>query len=159
MKHPWLIGVLAGLAFWGIAGIVGAVSGVWHPGARDSLTDPNPAVRAAAVRELKRDGNEQLLIDRLKDDDADVRLLAVQRLGERGLKRAERAAALFAALKDDDLSVRREAAWSLGGLGPDAEPLIQQAEQDEDPRVREGARLAAKHARDPKERLFWHRQE
>jgi HEAT repeat protein len=158
MKNPWLIGVLAGLAFWGIAAVVAAIAGVWHPGARYSLTDPNPAVRAAAVRELERDGNEQLLIDRLKDEDADVRLLAAQRLGGPGTNAAA-LAALVGALKDEHAGVRREAAWSLGESGPGAWPHLRDALCDEDPRVRAGAALALSDAYRHKEVHPWPSQE
>jgi HEAT repeat protein len=158
MKNPWLIGVLAGLAFWGVAAVVSAIAGVWHPGARYSLTDPNPAVRAAAVRELKRDGNEQLLIDRLRDEDPDVRLLAAQRLGREDASGAV-LAALITALKDEHAGVRREAAWSLGKSGPNAWPHLRDALRDEDPRGRAGAALALSNAYRHKEPHPWPSQE
>ena len=59
----------------------------------EALADESPAVRAAAVRAMPRGGNEQLLMDALRDGDADVRLLTAQALGGQGPDGAERARA------------------------------------------------------------------
>jgi HEAT repeat protein len=93
-------------------------------------------------------GDEQRLIDRLRDDNPDVRLLAAQRL--RGANGAA-LAALVGALKDEHVSVCREAAWSLGAAGPDAWLQLRDALRDEEPRVRAGAALALSDA-------YWHKE-
>jgi HEAT repeat protein len=109
-----------------------------------ALGDENPAYRAAALRMLSLDGNEHRLILMIEDENADVRWIVAQRLGGDGPYNhtrtgAERARALIRLLKDEQLFVRREAAWSLGGIGADAVPVVQEALSDEDPRVRAGA--------------------
>src|SRR5579859_3178528 len=63
-----------------------------------SLNDENPAIRAAAIREMGSYGNEHLLIDRLNDENPDVRQLAAMRLGHRGSHSTESAVALAKAL-------------------------------------------------------------
>jgi HEAT repeat protein len=106
---------------------------------KERLKDPNPAVRAAALRRLNED---KFFTEALHDEDADVRFIGVERLGHLGAKQAERANALIPLLKDDQRYVRREAAWSLGYIGRDAGPALQEALDDENPRVRAGAALA-----------------
>src|SRR5437868_368950 len=106
-------------SFWMVGGAVGlgvllgvAVLALWPgggPGAA-ALKDPSPAVRAWAVRKLPHDGNMQLLVEALNDEDPDVRLLAVQRLGGRGSWTAR---TLVPMLKDSHGAVRCEAGWSL----------------------------------------------
>jgi HEAT repeat protein len=126
------------------------------------LRDPNPAVRAHALRELSRDSDLQLLIAATRDDDADVRLIAAGKLAGSAQWRANpatRAEALVPLLKDDHLGVRREAAWSLGTIGPDAWPFLSRALQDENPYLRAGAALALCNAYCHKEPHPWPSQQ
>ena len=51
-----------------------------------ALREGNPAVRAAALREMPLAGNEGLVIGALDDEDRDVHLLAAGRLGDPGGK-------------------------------------------------------------------------
>jgi HEAT repeat protein len=111
------------------------------------LGDEDPAVRAAAIRALPLDGNEELIIKMLQDEDADVRLVAVAALarpyGERpDVPGTRRAQALVGALRDPHLGVRRSAVWSLSSLGRKAWPTIREALQDKDPLVRAWAARA-----------------
>jgi HEAT repeat protein len=142
MRKPWLVwlfvGGAAALAFIALE----AAPMLQQRRYALALKDSSPAVRAAAIRALDVDGNEQLFIEALGDQDPDVRLLAADRLGERGARGAERASALVRALNDDHAGVRREAAWSLGHIGPDAWPALREGLADERPRVRTGAALA-----------------
>jgi HEAT repeat protein len=159
MKKHWLvwsmIAAMAGL----IIVVFVLVPRLGHHRQVEALNDESPAVRAAAVRALPREGNEQLLIDRLKDADPDVRLLAAQRLGGRGPKGAERAWAIIGILNDAHIGVRREAAWSLGVIGADAWPALRKALDDENPRVRAGAALALEDAYKHKEPEPWPSQQ
>jgi HEAT repeat protein len=104
-----------------------------------ALTDENPAIRAAAVRAMSWVGHNELLIAALDDEDADVRLLAAQRV--------EKCEPLVRALKDRHAGVRREAAYSLGRLATASCPYLYQALEDNHPRVRAGAARAL---------LSWH---
>jgi HEAT repeat protein len=106
------------------------------------LKDPSPAVRVAAIREADRTPDEDLLIAALSDEDADVRLVAAQRLRGHGPEAAKRARALIVALKDEHAGVRREAAESLYWMGPGSGPALIGALNDPNPRVRAGAALA-----------------
>jgi HEAT repeat protein len=98
------------------------------------LQDGDPAVRAQAVRDMPHGGNQHLLVAALRDEDADVRLLAVSRVGE--------AEALVQALKDPHAGVRRQAAEALGWIVPGAWPALRDGMADPDPRVRAGSALA-----------------
>jgi HEAT repeat protein len=109
------------------------------------LDDESPAVRAAAIRSFR--GDRRLLVKMLDDEDSDVRQVAVMALVEpyqenEGGSGAERARALVRALGDERLSVRREAAWSLSWLGPGSWPVLREAMEDKNPRIRAGAALA-----------------
>jgi HEAT repeat protein len=152
MRKPWLVWLsVGGAAALALLAVVAAPMLQQRRYAL-ALKDPSPAVRAAAVRALGAPGNEQLFIETLGDPDADVRLLAADRLGEHGARGAERVAALVGALNDDHAGVRREAAWALGHIGPDAWPALRAALEDERPRVRTGAALAlgdAFYSKDP----------
>jgi HEAT repeat protein len=113
---------------------------------KSAVNDENPAVRCAAVRALAKAQRPDLLIDAIKDPNADVRILAADGLGMRilsddgkGPKPAERAAALAGALGDDHIGVRREAAYSLTWLCPQSWPALEEAVRDNNPRVRAGA--------------------
>ncbi len=117
------------------------------PRVEADLRDPNPAVRAAAVRGLKVDSDTDRLLAALKDDDADVRLLSAMRLKERpigkpGTDVERKATALIEALKDRHAGVRRAAAEALGNLWPATEAALTGALTDADARVRAGAAFA-----------------
>src|SRR5262245_3927743 len=94
------------LAFAAVSGalLLALAVGLWLD-RRDwerELRDPDPAVRAGAVRDMPHQGNQHLLVAALRDEDADVRLVAVGRVGD--------AEALVQALKDPHAGVRRQAA-------------------------------------------------
>lgn len=109
---------------------------------RAALHHKSPAVRAAAIRALPNGCCDDLLIERLHDDDADVRLVAVAKIGDqfgynsRGANPAQMASALAPLLDDDHKAVRREVAWSLSAIGADAWPVVQSALRDDNARVR-----------------------
>lgn len=105
----------------------------------DHLRDPNPAVRAAAVRATHSPAE---LVGALRDENSDVRLLAARRLQWRKDLGDETVRALVGALKDRHAGVRREAAKGLGFIGPPAWPAVRDALRDPDPRVRAGAAFA-----------------
>src|SRR5437016_6172302 len=77
----------------------------------------------------------------LDDDDPDVRFVAVTRLHYLGPKGSERIKALVSLLNDDHAHVRREAAWTLVYGDPDGWQALEQALQDNNPRVRAAAAL------------------
>jgi HEAT repeat protein len=103
------------------------------------LRDPNPAARAAAVRAAR---SPSLLVEALRDENADVRLLAAMQLQGGPGRGAETARALVAALRDPHVGIRREAAAALGSVGPASWPVLREALADPDPRVRAGAAVA-----------------
>jgi len=150
MNKRWLL--LTAAAVLGLVLVVWVVA-PWFQRDRlvQGLHDENPAVRAAAIRRLPWGSDEALLIERLTDDDDDVRLLAAERLGGEGPNGEERAWALVRSLKDPHAGVRREAARSLGLIGPDAWPAIREALNDADARVRMGAAIALEDACSPKQ--------
>jgi len=134
-----------------LAGIAGAIFlMVDRPSRIDvELRDPNPAVRAAAIRCLDVNSDPDRLLPLLKDDDPDVRLLCAMRLGGRGAKDAETLApALVDVLKDRHAGVRRAAAETLGGLWTSTEKVLTDALTDSDARVRAGAAFALSWAPD-----------
>jgi len=115
-----------------------------------ALHDPNPAVRAAAVRSLDTDSETDRLLAALKDENPDVRLLSAMRLGgyhysSNPQNPEKRALALIEALKDGHAGVRRSAAYSLAELWPTSEDILTAALKDRDPRVRAGAVVAIRH--------------
>jgi HEAT repeat protein len=118
------------------------------------LHDPNPAVRAAAVRCLTVGSDADQWVSALKDDDSDVRLLSAMRLGG-GWPHATSATgtdrlvpALIDALKDRHAGVRRAAAEALGEWWPASEKALADALTDPDARVRAGAAFALSWAPD-----------
>jgi HEAT repeat protein len=114
------------------------------------LRDPNPAVRAAAVRRLTVDTDRDRLLSSLKDDNSDVRQLSAMALGERPAA-ASSTAALIEALKDRHAGVRRTAGESLGALWPATEKALTDGLTDSNPRVRAGAAYALGWASNPRE--------
>jgi HEAT repeat protein len=135
MKARWAVAVAALLA---VAG-GGVALMALRPSRIDAdLRDPNPAVRAAAIRRLNGIADADRLIVSLKDEDSDVRLLSAMRLG--GQRAA--APALVEALKDRHAGVRRAAAEALSRLWPVSQEALTHALTDPDPRVRAGAAYA-----------------
>lgn len=119
-----------------------------------SLNDPNPAIRAAAVRATGERGHVDLLMQALQDNDADVRLLAAMYLARREEEARWSANELVALLKDKHKGVRREAISALRAIGAPAAPALVKALSDPDARVREGAldSLGTRRLRSPEER-------
>jgi HEAT repeat protein len=107
-----------------------------------SVTDANPAVRAEAIRAMGWHGDAAVLIEALRDENADVRLLAAEDLGGSDLTDGRQTGALIAALSDPHAGVRRAAAESLLSIGPESAPALIKALTDPDPRVRAAAALA-----------------
>ncbi len=104
-----------------------------------TLDDPDPAVRAAAVRATGWHGHVDLLKQALQDEDADVRLLAAIYLQPRSEKAGPSAKALIGLLKDEHKGIRREAAEALGAIGAPAVPTLLDALADPNPLIRAGA--------------------
>jgi HEAT repeat protein len=123
-------------------------------GHKSSLDDPNPAVRAAALRATGWNGDVDLLTRALQDEDADVRLLAAMYLGHREAEAGPSAKGLVALLKDKHKGVRHEAIQALRAIGAPAAPALVEALSDPDARVREGAldSLGTRRLRSPEER-------
>lgn len=146
-RHLWsLAGVISGLL------IVTAIHWPWKPHLAKphyDLHDKNPAIRAAAVRQLY---DEHKIIQMLDDENADVRFLAVQRLAESG---PDGAMALIPMLADENKMVRVEAARSLRSIGPSAYSAVCAGLQDEDPRIRVGCAKAAPYGKNDKEGGNW----
>jgi HEAT repeat protein len=128
-------------------------------GSRDwprELADPDPAVRAQAVRDMPLEGNVDLLIQALRDEDADIRMLAADRQEVNvAYKAEERARALVQALKDKHAGVRRQAVWALAWIAPDAWPALRDGLADPDPRVRAGAADAIYGSLESKRSSHW----
>jgi HEAT repeat protein len=155
MKKHWLAWSLAiGACALLLAGLA-ILPRVRHQRLVKALHDENPAIRAAAIRNMSRQGNEELVIEALQDENADVRLLAAQRLGGPGPKGTERGQALVRALNDDHAGVRREAAWAVSLIGSEAWPPLREAFLHERPRVRAGAAIALRDAYRHKEERPW----
>ena len=105
------------------------------------LEDPDPAVRAWAVRILGGLGGERhaaAVVARLDDTAPQVRAAAAVALGRLGHWPA--APALAARLRDDAWQVRRDASLALRALGPAGQLLLQRALRDEDDFARDMAR-------------------
>jgi HEAT repeat protein len=111
------------------------------------LKDPSPAVRVAAIRDSQERIPDDLLIEALKDEDADVRLVAARYLHGRNDSSIR---ALLDALRDKHAGVRRQAAESLCEIGAPAVPRLCEALNDPDPRVCAGAALALSDVAGPK---------
>lgn len=108
------------------------------------LSDPERAVRGRAAGALGRCGGKAIAPLRalLKDDDPQLRQYAVLALGSTRNKRAVRPTVSM--LSDPDDEVRRRAAVALGWLGNDyaEDALLQAANDDPIPAVRDAARAA-----------------
>jgi HEAT repeat protein len=114
------------------------------PAWETALRDRNPGVRAGAIRSREIPLDSDLLIQALKDENADVRLLAARHLRGPGPAASKRIRALIEAFKDPHAGVRREAAKSVGLFGPEAAALLNKALKDPDPRVSAGAAYAVR---------------
>ena len=88
------------------------------------------------------------LLEALKDEDEDVRRLAVFALGRISPAPKDAVPALIEALKDEDEDVRAGAAYALGKIGPaakDSVPALKALSENEiDPEVRKAAADALK---------------
>jgi HEAT repeat protein len=131
------VAILLALAL-GAAGVIWA-SRRGTAGAATRLKDPNPAARVAAIRDSGKRIPDHLLVEALKDADADVRLVAAEHL--RGQDETS-VRALIAALGDPHAGVRRQAAESLCRIGAPAVPQLCEALKDADPHVRAEAAIA-----------------
>jgi HEAT repeat protein len=104
-----------------------------------TIDDPNPAVRAAAVRATGWQGHVDLLTQALQDEDADIRFVAATCLSRRREEAGPSAKALTALLKDEHMYVRRQAIEALSAIGAPAVPALLEALADPDPGVRADA--------------------
>jgi HEAT repeat protein len=109
--------------------------------ARDRLDDPDPAVRAWAVRlvgAVGGDDNAAAVQERLADEAPEVRAAAALALGRLGHWMA--AGGLGDRLGDPAWEVRRNAALALRSFGPPGELLLNRALRDDDAFARDMAR-------------------
>jgi HEAT repeat protein len=104
--------------------------------------DPDPAVRVAAIRDASGTVSVNLLMEALHDEDADVRMVAVQRLHWQARDAARSVPALIETLKDPHSGIRQETAQTLAEIGPPAGPALIEALRDPNPLIRAGAALA-----------------
>jgi HEAT repeat protein len=91
--------------------------------------DKSPALRAQAATTLGRMGAlartvVNVMIEALKDPDANVRAAAAEGLGRVGDEAKGAVPKLAALLKDADPGVRLSAAFALGRIGPDAASAV-----------------------------------
>jgi outer membrane protein assembly factor BamB len=134
----------------GIASVQPGMQGDQVERLTTALENSDWHVRATAVRMLGEVGERtplEPLMAALNDEDESVRAVAVQALGKLG----ERAPIdrLVAALHDSEWAVREIAALTLGELGEraPARPLLDILHaEDEDPYVREAAKIALQQA-------------
>ena len=109
--------------------------------ARERLDDPDPAVRAGAVRRTGAIGGDEhaaAVRRHLGDGAEEVRAAAAVALGRLGHWPA--APELAAHLGDPAWTVRRNAALALRRLGPAGELLLARALREQDPFARDIAR-------------------
>jgi HEAT repeat protein len=114
----------------------------WDRGAVLDPRDTNPAVRVAAIRDVKESIHINLLIEALHDEDAEVRMVAVQRLHWQAREAANSVPSLIETLKDKHAGIRLEAAKTLSEIGPPAGKALIEALRNPDSLVRSGAALA-----------------
>ncbi|NLF17890.1 MAG: hypothetical protein GX595_11630 [Lentisphaerae bacterium] len=112
-----------------------AVAGILN----DALSDPDATVRRhvlSAARMVPGVLTCEALEPLVRDDDREIRILAVQALAQVRGEEARRAGILAGVLGDPDVGVRREAARSLGRLGGDGFAGLERLSADADPGVR-----------------------
>src|SRR5262245_15669591 len=131
MKNRW--------RFWGLTiALIGFVIFLWwadpfHDPYRPGFHDPNPAVRAQAIRDLPFESRDPAVISLLlHDENPDVRMVAAMRMQSWTDGRP-----LILALKDEHAGVRREAAKALAATAD--WQALSDALHSEDARVRVGA--------------------
>lgn len=112
------------------------------------------------VDELAAAGKVSLpiLLDAIRDSDAEVRGAAARALGRIEDRCSEVVDALTASLDDEALIVRQSATAALGVLGPlpvRTVSALQRALNDEDRHVREFAALALDSAADYRMQIAW----
>lgn len=109
-----------------------------------ALHDEDPDVRQKSAEALAKMGNDATLplIEVLDDEDWKVRSKVAWALGKLGDRRA--IPKLKVTMKDEVKDVRQMAIWAVGEIGVETSviPLLFEALYDEDPDIREEARLA-----------------
>ena len=103
---------------------------------RSSSSPAGPSARRASADE-RRTFQSASVVERLADEDAEVRAAAAVALGRLG--HWPSAPAVAALLTDRDWNVRRSAALALRALGPAGELLLRRALRDEDAFARDMA--------------------
>ncbi len=140
--------------------LVGSESPLVVPALVDALSDPEPAVRAAAAEGLghmRAEGRwtAPSLAKLLVDPAVEVRLSAVDALGMLGREAADAVPAVASSLEDADPRVRRRAAAALGRFGESVRPaipaLLNALRTSKDFAVREAAVDALAQLNHPKE--------
>jgi HEAT repeat protein len=105
--------------------------------ARAALTDDDPRLRrvgAQVVADLDTPDATAMLLDAVRDDDADVRAIAIASLGRHGSSRDLPAVA--PCLDDPDPRVRAAAVLAIGALSEDPTAAVARTTRDPDPVVR-----------------------
>ncbi len=140
IKKGWLLLLFGGLLLL-VVGYFGHKQ--WrHAQLAKALHDPDPVVRMDAVRKAGPDGQGDLLIEALRDDDPDIRYVAAGMLRRVGPDNAEKIRGLLELSKDDHKYVREHAVESLRYLPAGARAFIYKGVEDEDPRIRAGSAYA-----------------
>jgi len=104
-------------------GLMGSGGGAHAPHVAEKLEDPDPAVRHRALWALKRmtmpvlRPHLQIVADKLKHKDANVRALAAELLGEMSYGAEPYCLEVAQCLRDPDVQVRRNAIEALGKCG------------------------------------------
>jgi HEAT repeat protein len=93
----------------------------------------------ATVRRLGKDGPGELLIEALKDEDPDIRYVAIGYLRRAGLSNETTVRHLLEVFKDEKAWIRKETLEILRRLSTEFRPFVYKGVEDEDPRIRAGA--------------------
>jgi hypothetical protein len=110
----------------------------FHDWYRPGFHDPDPAVRAQAIRRLPYDSRDPVLAEMLHDENADVAMLAAMHMQSWTDGRP-----LIPALKDNRVGVRKEAAKALAATADWR--TLNDALHSDDPELRKGAILALRY--------------